>query len=194
MQSGRGLEVVAVMIAGLAALGAAAAAGFTAWQASISRDTEIRQLRAYLYVSHGPLLTLSPDTNIGAEIQIRHAGLTPAYKVRIAAVPEVGPYLLNQTKLGDPVAMGGISKPEYAILYGADPIKYTVAAVFPWEAMQLLKNTNPAFGENRLYLHGVIRYLDIFEIERRYEFCFAFHPDRDTAGSEHGCEQHNMPG
>ena len=54
---------------------------------------------------------------------------------------------------------------------------------------------DPLIGDNRIYLHGVVRYLDIFGVEnlqpeRRYEFCFVYHPDRDPIGTERGCETH----
>jgi hypothetical protein len=88
-------------------------------QLAVAKDTEERQLRAYRYIDHGPLKTLSDDNHRGAEIVIRHAGATPAYRVRLYATIEVGPYLLNATPLLDP------SNPpiEYAILYGAKTIE-----------------------------------------------------------------------
>jgi hypothetical protein len=169
-------------------------------QLAVMRNTEIRQLRAYLTVNHGPLMMT--DTTAGAVIRIQHAGLTPAYKIRLDAAVEVGPYLLSATKLGDPLTMAGRQNFEYVVLYGGEPIKKTISLpAGAFDAIRLVKSSDPLkpFGDQRLYLHGSVRYLDIFGIEdphheRRYDFCFVFHPDRDPAGSEQGCENYNAPG
>jgi|SRR5882724_1973752 len=173
---------------------------------ALSDKTAERQLRAYLYVSHEGWQQYPPQTpgsgpQYGTEIVINHAGATPAYKVRLDATIEVGPYLLNQTKLGDPIAMsgGGTVKREFAILYGAIPIRLVVATPFDADALRLTTSTDRLIGDHRFYVHGVIRYLDIFGLdnpamERKYEFCFIFHPDRQPDGTEKGCEQHNKPG
>ena len=169
-------------------------------QLEVMRDTEIRQLRAYLMVEHGPLMMT--DTTAGAELRIRHAGLTPAYKIRLDAAVEVGPYLLSATKLGDPLTMVGRQNFESAALFGGDPIRQTISLpAGSLDAIQLVKSSNPQrpFGDQRLYLHGSVRYRDFFgienqQLERRYDFCFVFHPDRDPAGSEQGCENYNTPG
>jgi hypothetical protein len=186
----------------------AVATGLAAWytrqqwltmegQLAVTRDTEIRQLRAYLHVGHTPLI--ASDRKNGAIISINHAGVTPAFKIRLDATVEIGPYLLNQTKLGEPIIMGGIPKYQYAILYGAQPIQQDISIVFEPDAMRLIKTADPLIGDHRFYLHGMLRYFDIFgtdnpQLERRYEFCFVFHPDREPTGSEKGCEQYNKPG
>jgi len=45
-------------------------------QIDVARDTEHRQLRAYLRINHGPI-TVS-DNTASAEIRISHSGQTPA--------------------------------------------------------------------------------------------------------------------
>jgi|SRR6185437_2315918 hypothetical protein len=172
----------------------------------LSDKTAERQLRAYLHVSHGAWQQYPPQTpgsgpQYGAEIFINHAGATPGYKIRVDATIEVAPYLLNQTKLESPISMGGgnVTKREFAILYGATPIQLTVATPFSVDAIRLATSNDRLLGDHRFYLHGIIRYLDIFglenpNLERRYEFCFIFHPDREPVGTEKGCEQYNKPG
>ena len=44
-------------------------------QIDVARDTEHRQLRAYLHINHGPI-TVS-DNTASAEIRIAHSGQTP---------------------------------------------------------------------------------------------------------------------
>lgn len=169
-------------------------------QLNIMRDTEIRQLRAYLAVDHGPLMIT--DATAGAEVRIQHAGMTPAYKIRLDAAVEVAPYYLSTTKLGDPSTMAARQSFEYVVLHGGEPIKQMISLPpDSFEAIRLVKSSDPQkpLGDQRFYLHGSVRYFDIFGIEeqspeRRYDFCFVFHPERDPAGSEHGCEHYNSPG
>jgi hypothetical protein len=169
-------------------------------QLAVMRNTEIRQLRAYLTVDHGPLMMT--DTTAGAEIRIQHAGLTPAYKVRLDAAVEVAPYYLTATKLSDPFTLAGRQNFEYVALYGGEPIKNTISLPpGSFDAIRLVRSSDPLkpLGDQRFYIHGSARYLDIFgiedpQLERQYDFCFVFHPDRDPAGSEHGCEDYNKPG
>jgi hypothetical protein len=159
-----------------------------------------KELRAYLTVDHGSLMM--SDTTAGAEIRMQHSGLTPAYKVRLDAAVEVAPYYLTGPRLGDPITMAGRQSFEYVALYGGEPIKNTISLPSgSFEAIRLVRSSDPMkpLGDQRFYIHGSVRYLDIFGIEnplleRRYDFCFVFHPDRDPAGSEHGCEDYNKPG
>jgi hypothetical protein len=74
-------------------------------------DTERRQLRAYLHVNHGPIEVT--DSSASVEVLISHSGQTPAYRVRLNAVIEVGHFPLQPTEeLGSPVGMGGVSGPD----------------------------------------------------------------------------------
>src|SRR5665213_4389935 len=56
-------------------------------QLTVSQDAEIHQLRAYLYVRRFPI-TVS-QTTATANVEINHAGVTPAYNVRLDANIEV---------------------------------------------------------------------------------------------------------
>ena len=171
----------------VAVVAAAFAAFFTGWQVWIARDTENRQLRAYLFVDHGPLSEVAPG-KFKADLAIRAAGVTPAYKLKLAATFEVAPYLLNEVKLDDQVG-GNTQFVDYAVVYGVDKeIKQPISKQFDPLAVKLLEG-----DAQRLYLHGSIRYSDIFSVEHRYDFCFVFHPTRDPQGSERGCEKYNTP-
>jgi hypothetical protein len=165
--------------------------------AAIAKDAETRQLRSYLYVTHG---SVSPTGNV--MIHINQAGVTPAYKIRLDAQILVGRYLTGELNLPDITSesTGSVTRRTYSILYGQESISENIVPFEPFaEALRAVNSTDPLIGDNRIYLHGVIRYLDIFGIddprlERRYEFCFAFHPVRDNGGSERGCEKYNKPG
>src|SRR5579859_6755647 len=120
----------AIWAAVAAALAAAAAAGVGAWQANIAnralavaKDTEQRQLRAYLHVSHDPM-TVSDNTAI-VEVYIFHSGQTPAYKIKLTADIEVGHFPLpDAEKLTLPT---GLATYEFGALYGTDPIKQRIS-------------------------------------------------------------------
>jgi hypothetical protein len=180
------LDNVTFALSVVAVVAAACAAFFTGWQAWIARDTENRQLRAYLFIDHGPLSEVAPG-KFRVDLAIRAAGVTPAYKLKFAPTFEIGPYLLNETKLSEQVG-GNTQTFDYAVVYGAKEINQPVSMQFVPEAVKLLEG-----DAQRLYLHGNIRYSDIFDAEHRYDFCFVFHPARDPQGSERGCEKYNTP-
>jgi hypothetical protein len=169
-----------------AAVAALCAAIFTGWQVWIAKDTENRQLRAYLFIDHTVLTEAAPG-KFRADLAIHAAGVTPAYKLRLAATFEIGPYLLNETKLPDQVG-GNTQTFDYAVVYGTKEVNQPISMQFVPEAVKLLEG-----DAQRLYLHGNIRYSDIFDVEHRYDFCFVFHPTRDPQGSERGCEKYNTP-
>jgi hypothetical protein len=174
----------------------------------ISDDTAKRQLRAYLYVSHGRWASFGKNRDggdqFGALVSINHAGVTPAYNIRLDATIEVGRYMVTETQaklsLGPLIAAqgGSMFTRQYAVLFGTR-IEEFLAIPIQTEAMRSTQSNDPLIGDNRFYMHGIIRYLDIFGIENlspehRYEFCFVFHPEREPEGTERGCEQHNKPG
>jgi hypothetical protein len=160
------------------------------------KDTARRQLRAYLYVdplSFGPV---GADAAIGPTIIIRSAGVTPAYKLRLAATIEIGEFPLpNKSELSDPFNRDGegVLKKSYPILYGNDGvIREPITVKFSQKAIDLLK-----IDHHRLYVFGGVKYLDIFGVERRYDFCFSFNADPDSpikAAQEDGCDNYNKPG
>jgi hypothetical protein len=173
----------------------------------VSRDTERRQLRAYLYVDHGSLAPKGPSfdagTPIGATINLHSAGSTPAYKLRLAATVEIGEFPLPKASLSDPSKRGGegIARESYPLLYGSEPLSQSVAVKFLPEALALLKSSQLQ-QHHRFYLFGGVRYFDIFgiedpKLERRYDFCFSFEADPSSpikAAEEDGCDEYNKPG
>lgn len=163
-------------------------------QIDVARDTEHRQLRAYLHISHGPM-TVS-DSTASAEIRIYHSGQTPAYKIKLVADIQVGHFPLPDTeRLSLPT--GGIPKYEFGALYGTEPIKQTIS--MPQnsnDAIEIQKRSRDrlAGGLQVFYLFGRVTYQDIFGKEWPYEFCYSFDPLNDKEGSEQGCEKYNKPG
>lgn len=163
-------------------------------QIEVARDTELRQLRAYLHIGHGPI-TVS-DNTASAELRIFHSGQTPAYKIKLEADIQVGHFPLpNTEKLSLPT--GGIPKYEFGALYGNEPIKQVIS--MPQnsnDAIEIQKRSRDrlAGGLQVFYLFGRVTYQDIFGKEWPYEFCFSFDPINRAEGSERGCEKYNKPG
>jgi hypothetical protein len=163
-------------------------------QIDVARDTEHRQLRAYLHINHGPI-TVSENT-ASAEIRISHSGQTPAYKIKLEADIQVGHFPLPETeKLSLPTA--GLPTHEFGALYGVEPIRQTIA--MPQnsnDAIEIQKRSRDrlAGGLQVFYLFGRVRYQDIFGNERPYDFCYSFDPVNNTEGRERGCERYNKPG
>jgi hypothetical protein len=162
-------------------------------QLGVAQDTERRQLRAYLYVDHGPITVT--DSTASAEIMIHHAGQTPAYKLKLVGDIEVGHFPLPDTeKLTLPTM--GIPIYEFAAIYGNDSITQRISMPMNSnDAIEIQKRSRDRLsgGLQVFYLHGIVRYLDIFGREWPYEFCFSFDPV-NPQGSERGCEKYNKPG
>jgi hypothetical protein len=163
-------------------------------QIDVARDTEHRQLRAYLHIGHGPM-TVNGNT-AGAELRIFHSGQTPAYKIKLEADIQVGHFPLpDAEKLSLPT--GGMPKYEFGALYGTDPTKQTIS--MPQnsnDAIEIQRRSHDrlAGGLQVFYLFGRVTYQDIFGREWPYEFCYGFDPINNAEGSERGCEKYNKPG
>jgi hypothetical protein len=192
------LTLIGVFASALFAFGAYRAgkrqANAAETQIDVARDTEHRQLRAYLHINHGPM-TVTTNT-ASAEIRISHSGQTPAYKIKLEADIQVGPFPLpDSEKLSLPT--GGIPTYEFGALYGTEPIKQTIA--MPQNSNDAIEIQNRshdrlAGGLQVFYLFGRVRYQDIFGNEWPYDFCYSFDPVNNTEGSERGCEKYNKPG
>jgi hypothetical protein len=170
-------------------------------QVGVAKDTEQRQLRAYLYVDHDMINAREKTATVN--INIRHAGATPAYKIRLDTYMVTGRYMVGEIQMPDvtSTSVGGVRHSNYSILFGDRPqIGEEASFIGPSEeAMRAVWSKDPLIGDNRIYVYGVLRYFDVFglddpKLERRHEFCFVFHPERDPHGSERGCEKYNKPG
>jgi hypothetical protein len=75
----------ALVVAVLALVTAGFAAWFASDQVSVARDTEHRQLRAYIFVTQAGTTGLSTTKPTEAHVVIRNSGQTPAYDLSIRA-------------------------------------------------------------------------------------------------------------
>jgi hypothetical protein len=163
------------------------AAGFNGWQAWIAKDTEERQLRAYMLVDHdsGPLEI--KGSKVSGNIRIRHAGVTPAANFHVKATIVIAKYPLSDD-LGSIWIMdgNGINTFEYSALYGgseATSIKDEKVGVdFTPEALQLFKRPNESY---RFYMFGSVCNQDVFDKWRQRDFCFSYDA---SGGDEKDCK------
>jgi hypothetical protein len=171
------IEWATLAIAVLAALGSAAAAAFNGYQGWISRDTEKREIRAYVYVKLNSI-TFTPTAGgfgeINYNISIANSGTTPAQNVSInySARPFEYPlpdvmWSVPNFDLQNPVRM--LFKDVTANVNGRYP------ALPNWQ--NLGQNNSPY----RFYLFGMITYLDVFSESHYTRFCFSFDATNNDA-------------
>lgn len=184
-------ERVFLVLTFLAASGAAFFTG-QQWMTNerhleVSRDSEKRQLRAYLSVEAGDITgTISTDRSIATVITIKPFGSTPAYNVRLAVelMTERHP-LPDNVHLAYPTG-DGATRAAWTIVAGA-PVQKEVHTQINEDTLKSIKEGNIVF-----YLLGKVTYADIFGDEWPYEFCFIFFRD-GLARVDEGCKPYNRP-
>lgn len=194
-------ERIATVLALIAAIASAASAIFSGQQVvtanrqlAVAEDAEKRQLRAYLHISHGAI-TVSENT-AAADLLIAHSGQTPAYKIKLNADIQVGHFPLPGSEILS-LPTHGLQTFEFGALYGNEPIRQRISMPLNSnDAIEIQRRSRDRLsgGPQVFYLHGIVRYQDIFGNEWPYEFCFSFDPVDRANGSETGCEKYNKPG
>jgi hypothetical protein len=176
------LEKSAVAIAVLAFL---AAAG----QGWIARDTEKRQLRAYLAISSTNSVTYTPQK---MDILIDNFGLTPAKNVRVFSSWEFLPFgqvLPNDFTFAD--------KPGCGVMANQKNMQPGVSLIMPKNAIPASHDYCPDEYANLLkaerkelnaWLYGEIDYLDVFDEPHKTTFCGLYWPFEAV---NINCDRHN---
>ena len=185
------LDYAAVWAASFAALAASAAAGVGAWQAWIARDSEQRQLRAYIYVL--PSIT---DFSVGkkpyASITIKNGGQTPAYDFNVSMNEDIRPFPQRESLKGigtQPSALTQTSDGIGAFLYQSHEY---VVSMPPVNALSRQDYDDVIKGtERRFYVWGRVLYLDAFKRQHHLNFCFTIDGDSLSAGTTHYCKDYN---
>jgi hypothetical protein len=139
-----------------AVLAASVYAGIAAYQFFLVRDTEQRQLRAYL-LPDGATVEFSKDGTYSVRVQITNFGQTPAYTVNrwMAAAIEgkMDPPFDYYTKNGIKV---GQVRPDNVDLGNGQSVCITIKNV-PFNPRQT------AAKQEAIYVRGIIRYWDGFQ-------------------------------
>jgi hypothetical protein len=138
-------------------------------QIAVAKDTELRQLRAYLSVTGVVITDLEKGKRPVAQITIKNAGQTPANHVR---------------RWADPIMMDKIPAPNYVPVVmptypenSGTPVapggSLYITAFFDKELTDLEIN---AIKSKRyaMYVKGIVTYLDIFNVKRTTQFYVSF--------------------
>lgn len=179
------LEIATFWVAVLGFIAASAAAIFAERQAAVASDTEKRELRAYLAISHFGLFcadceTDSLSSNILPQMRdtiryrIQNSGQTPASNVTTStnwwpitgkvtrlpkdfAFPEHAPYTFDSES---DIGRSG-TKETAAQIGNADIRTFQLAAQ----------------GTMTLFLYGRVNYCDVFGVPHSTAYCFVYVPN-----------------
>jgi hypothetical protein len=178
------LEYAAVVAASLAALATTAMVFLVAWQAGISRDTERRQLRAYIGITPGDVENFGDRDKQILRIIRKNYGLTPAYDVITGLFHDVirinGPI---------PTPISGVQGPS-----NTPTLFPSMEAPFYWrgtplsqQQVDLIRNGK----EYQLVFWGMVTYTDAFGAKHFTRFCYLYKGPNMTSKDADICFGHN---
>lgn len=168
------LDYGTFVVASFAFIAAFSAAGFTAWQAWIAKDTAKRQLRAYVSVKPVGQFNLIPNVILEQLMVIKNFGLSPAFNVREDSAIAVLPFPLTvNLNMGPP-------------LHGTQTSKVTI---FPTEEFPFTTISPDVLTEEnikevldgkrwRLYVIVKLTYDDIFRVNHFTHLCAMYGGDK----------------
>jgi len=169
-----------------AAVVAASSVALVAWQAAISRDTERRQLRAYVGITPGDIQNFGDRDKQEFTIVRKNHGLTPAYNM-------IGISLQEVIRIGAPVPLNistainqGI--PDTVTLFPAMELPVHIRGT-PLSQQQL--NLALDGREYQLIYYGITWYDDAFGAKHFTRFCYLFKGASMTSKDADGCLGHN---
>lgn len=142
------------------------ALGTTLWQAYISKDTENRQLRAYV----SPVIVSDHPDDIG-RFNLKNFGQTPASQVTVnRAMQELtlGPDgMASLKKKAD--GLGIVDTTPDKTVFQGDSIQWEIGADSGLQGKHVLWDQSP---EKILVTVGHVVYHDVFDKEHETSFCF----------------------
>jgi hypothetical protein len=155
-------------------------------QAEISGDTEKRQLRAYVYVSPGPIKNFGTGNPEG-NVTVSMIGQTPAYHVELVTSTGTLPFPFK----------GDLEKEAPAIEVTVQSILFPTTHVHNFATLQYIPNPEQLqilkLGQiARIYVWGHVNYKDAFRERHHVLFCFHYFGTALTDGSGDAdiCDQH----
>jgi hypothetical protein len=157
-------------------------------QTRISRDTEIRQLRAYSVVD-SPAAILSPATNLPVEVRYlpNNVGQTPAKDVIYFARAFLAKSRLEAFNL-PPFDTSQIPNHGPDVLLPSSQFKdagYNPVKINP-PITQEEWDERRKFIQSRLIAFGEVVYKDVFDIERHTWWCYMAGGSTSTVGPDAG--------
>ncbi len=176
----------------IAAVGAVCAGIFTWQQAQVAKDTEKRQLRAYVWVAPGNIWDLDVGKVPRIPVTIRNGGLTPAYMTGTLLAVKTMPV----SKDGERIRVGVLS----ADLSPEEPGRgdfiyqdhYTTIFVPNLTPLDQATYERVRRGELAIYAFGRVNYRDVFDKRHFVGFCYFWTADRPPGHCDSGEEtDHN---
>jgi hypothetical protein len=159
----------------VASIAAAFAAVFTHQQVVVARDSEHRQLRAYIGdIVPEKFYAITTDHHFGVHLDLRNAGQTPAYDVTHAEGIEIESYPLP------PEAKIIEKTDEHALKITIHPSTVANEGIYvkTTESVGDQKLEAIKLGQSkRLYLWGVVHYRDAFDDMHYTHFCINIYGD-----------------
>jgi len=180
-------SIVSVALSISAVKQAGRAADAASRQAEIAADTEIRQLRAYIYVLGMPFKNFGATKPVETGVIAKNGGETPASQVVNTIYMAVLKYPLDVNVTTFQVAPQ--TKATRSFLYR--DMELDTSIVSP----RLLSDQETALVTDgrtqRIYVWGEITYSDAFEKQRYVHYCYNFDGPGIAAGNVHLCDQYN---
>jgi hypothetical protein len=159
------------------------AASFTWYQGWVARDTEQRQLRAYVSVVPRMAFNFGTDQPLRIQLAMKNFGTTPAYHVEVCAGVEIRPFPVPNAINDCPYDSAGWTM-----------TLYPQVEQFPSNVRNPLSEQDLAVmrtGAFRLYVRGVVHYMDAFGTKRYAHFCHSFTEEGHKTTTFDFCQTHN---
>lgn len=137
------------------------------WQAWVARDTEKRELRAYVFISGGSIDDVRSNNSPAIRLELKNSGQTPAYNLCSGLGARLAPYPLNERMRAPNYQSRGVLPPgvqESMIVDSPRPLTDT-------ERNSLLT------GKSALYAYGTTRFKDAFGTYWCVDYRYFYHID-----------------
>lgn len=177
----------------IAAIGAIAAAVFTGCQVWIAKDTEKRQLRAYIGLvppaDNQVANAFIPPVKPIIRLTPQNFGLTPASKAVHETGMSLAPYPLPKS-FGYPIQK--LDTPPNPITIYPGP--FNLAGIIAGASRSLTDEEIASIQDGktkRLYVYGTITYTDAFREPHFTNFCISFYKLTRTEVQREPCNEHN---
>jgi hypothetical protein len=167
-----------------------ATAIFTGWYAVTARDTEERELRAYIGIVvvdfTGPN-TFVPPNYPSVHFNVRNYGSTPAHSVTHEGAIKSCAYPLP--KNFDFAIPAVATSPEPITVFPGTPDNLGIEATSD-RALTPAEFAEIGIGNNRVCFFGTVHYWDVFGFKWYSNYCYSFFGTAVNIRHE-ACERHN---
>jgi hypothetical protein len=127
------------------------------------RDTEERQLRAYVFIESGRLERNFDDNRLAAKMKIKNSGQTPAYELTHTTAVRIVP-----PEFADGFSEEGFSKQKFNV----PPNTELSITFFSKSNFDLEDQREYANGNVKILVYGTLKYRDAFRKTRTTDFRF----------------------